>query len=133
MRSKVAVRIAKRASASLAPICQGVGRGEPRRKRLSRTFRTPSVSTCPSSKSLSRRTRFERSKSRSERCPSCRGVNHLDAIRAFEKSGFRVVRPGAKRAARFITIPRHNPVNAFTMGRIICDSGIAIDEFKKLF
>jgi len=33
---------------------------------------------------------------------------------------------------RFITIPRHNPVNAFTMGGIVRDSGLTVDEFKKL-
>jgi hypothetical protein len=33
---------------------------------------------------------------------------------------------------RFVTIPRHNPVNAFTMGGIIRDAGLTIDEFKKL-
>jgi hypothetical protein len=33
---------------------------------------------------------------------------------------------------RFVTIPRHNPVNAYTMGGIIRDAGLTIDEFKKL-
>ena len=33
---------------------------------------------------------------------------------------------------RIITIPRANPVNAFTMGGIIKDSGLRIEEFKKL-
>ena len=33
---------------------------------------------------------------------------------------------------RFLTIPRHNPVNAFTMGGIVRDAGLSIDEFKKL-
>jgi hypothetical protein len=32
---------------------------------------------------------------------------------------------------RFVTIPRHNPVNAYTMGGIIRDAGLTIDEFKK--
>ncbi len=49
--------------------------------------------------------------------PKLPGVNHLEAIRALEKAGFRVVRPGSKHAVmsdgvRFVTIPRHNPVNA---------------------
>lgn len=34
--------------------------------------------------------------------------------------------------ARIITIPRHNPINAFTMGGIIQDAGMTVDEFKKL-
>jgi hypothetical protein len=33
---------------------------------------------------------------------------------------------------RIITIPRHNPVNAFTMGGIVRDAGLTIEEFKKL-
>jgi len=46
--------------------------------------------------------------------PKLPGVNHLEAIRALEKAGFRVVRPGSKHAVmsdgvRFVTIPRHNP------------------------
>ena len=33
---------------------------------------------------------------------------------------------------RFLTIPRHNPVNAFTMGGIIRDAGLTVEQFKKL-
>lgn len=33
---------------------------------------------------------------------------------------------------RIITIPRHNPVNALTMGGIIKDAGISIEEFREL-
>ena len=32
---------------------------------------------------------------------------------------------------RFLTIPRHNPVNAFTMAGLIRDAGLTIEEFKK--
>lgn len=51
------------------------------------------------------------------------GVNHLHAIRALEKAGFRIVREGKHTVMsdgeRILTIPRHNPVNAFTMGGIV--------------
>jgi hypothetical protein len=33
---------------------------------------------------------------------------------------------------RIITIPRANPVDAFTMGGIIRDAGLTVDEFKDL-
>ncbi len=33
---------------------------------------------------------------------------------------------------RILTIPRHNPVNAYTMGGIVQDSGLSIEQFKKL-
>jgi len=31
---------------------------------------------------------------------------------------------------RIITVPRHNPVNAITMGNIIRDAGLTNEEFK---
>jgi hypothetical protein len=33
---------------------------------------------------------------------------------------------------RIITIPRPNPVNAFTMGGIVRDAGLNEDEFRAL-
>lgn len=64
------------------------------------------------------------------------GVNHLDAIRALAKAGFRVVRQGKHTVmsdgVRILTIPRHNPVNAFTMGGIVRDAGLTVDEFRRL-
>jgi hypothetical protein len=33
---------------------------------------------------------------------------------------------------RIIIIPRANPINAFTMGGIIKDAGMSIDDFKNL-
>jgi predicted RNA binding protein YcfA (HicA-like mRNA interferase family) len=68
--------------------------------------------------------------------PRLPGVNHLDAVRAFEKAGFRIVRQGKhivmSDGVRIITIPRHNPVNAFTMGGLVIDAGLAIEDFRRL-
>ena len=68
--------------------------------------------------------------------PKLAGVNHLDAVRALERAGFRVLRQGKHivmtDGVRVVTIPRHNPVNAFTMGGIIRDAGMSIDDFKRL-
>lgn len=68
--------------------------------------------------------------------PKIPGINHLDAVRAFQRAGFRIVRQGKhivmSNGIRFLTIPRHNPVNAFTMGGIVRDSGLMVDEFKAL-
>ena len=68
--------------------------------------------------------------------PKIPGVNHLRAIKAFEKAGFRVVRQGKHivmtDGVRIVTIPRHNPVNAITMGTIVRDAGLTNDQFKKL-
>ena len=68
--------------------------------------------------------------------PKIPGVNHLDAVRALEKAGFRIVRQGKhivmSDGIRILTIPRHNPVNAFTMGGIVRDAGLSVEQFKKL-
>jgi predicted RNA binding protein YcfA (HicA-like mRNA interferase family) len=69
--------------------------------------------------------------------PKIPGVNHLRAVRALERAGFRILRDGKKHIVmsdgnRFLTIPRNNPVNAFTMGGIVRDAGLTVDEFKKL-
>lgn len=69
--------------------------------------------------------------------PKLPGVNHLDAVRALEKAGFWVARQGkhvvlSNDDGRILTIPRHNPVNAFTMGGIVRDAGLTIEEFKSL-
>lgn len=34
--------------------------------------------------------------------------------------------------SRVLTIPRHNPVNAITMGNIVRDAGLTNEEFRKL-
>jgi hypothetical protein len=33
---------------------------------------------------------------------------------------------------RILTIPRHNPVNPFTMGGIVRDAGLSVEEFRRL-
>jgi hypothetical protein len=33
---------------------------------------------------------------------------------------------------RIVTIPRHNPVNAFTMGGIARDAGLSVEDFRAL-
>jgi len=64
--------------------------------------------------------------------PKLSGVNHQRAVKAFQKAGFWIAREGKHNGERIITIPRANPVDAFTMGGIVKDSGLTIDEFKKL-
>ena len=33
---------------------------------------------------------------------------------------------------RILTIPRRNPVNAYTMGGIVQDAGLTVEAFRKL-
>lgn len=68
--------------------------------------------------------------------PKLDGINHLQAVRALEKAGFWIARQGKHivmtDGSRVLTIPRHNPVNAITMGNIIRDAGLNNDTFKQL-
>lgn len=68
--------------------------------------------------------------------PKIPGVNHQDAVRALQKVGFRVIRQGKHivmtDGVRLLTIPRHNPVNAYTMGGIVRDAGLSEGEFRSL-
>ncbi|MHB8636466.1 MAG: type II toxin-antitoxin system HicA family toxin [Fimbriimonadaceae bacterium] len=68
--------------------------------------------------------------------PKLPGVYHLQAIRALEKAGFRVERQGKhvtmSDGKRILTIPRHNLIQPFTMAGIVRDSGLSIEQFKKL-
>ncbi|NOT95799.1 MAG: type II toxin-antitoxin system HicA family toxin [Nitrospira sp.] len=64
------------------------------------------------------------------------GVNHLDAVRALQKAGFSIARQGKhivmSNGTRILTIPRHNPVNAFTLGGIVRDAGLTVEQFRDL-
>lgn len=68
--------------------------------------------------------------------PKLPGIHHQEAIRALKKAGFYVARQGKHTVmtdgTRILTIPRHNPVNAITMGKIVRDAGLTIDEFRQL-
>jgi hypothetical protein len=69
--------------------------------------------------------------------PKLPGIPHQRAVRALEKAGLRIVREGARHIVMsdgriFLTIPRHDPVDAYTMGGIIRDAGLTIEEFRKL-
>jgi predicted RNA binding protein YcfA (HicA-like mRNA interferase family) len=65
--------------------------------------------------------------------PSFPRVNHLRAVAALQKAGFSIIRQGKhivmSNGVRIVTIPRHNPVNAITMGGIIRDAGLTNEEF----
>ena len=68
--------------------------------------------------------------------PKIPGINHLEAVRALEKAGFRIIRQGKhlvmSDGVRILTIPRHNPVNALTMGGIVRDAGLTVEQFRGL-
>ncbi|MGH8475256.1 MAG: type II toxin-antitoxin system HicA family toxin [Methylococcales bacterium] len=62
------------------------------------------------------------------------GVNHVEAVRALEKAGFCIIRQGKhivmSNGKRLVTIPRHNPVKALTLGGMVKDAGLSVEQFK---
>ena len=68
--------------------------------------------------------------------PKLPGVNHLRAIKAFQKTGFSIDRQGKhifmSKGAVKIVVPRNNPIDAYTMAAIVRDAGLTIEEFKDL-
>ena len=68
--------------------------------------------------------------------PKIPGVSHLRAVAALEKAGFKIIRLSKhivmSNGIRTVTIPRHNPVNAYTVGGIARDAGLTVEEFRKL-
>ena len=66
--------------------------------------------------------------------PKLPGINHLQAVRAFEKFGFWIIRQSKHiimtNGEKSITIPRHNPLKGFTMAGIVKDAGLTLEEFK---
>lgn len=68
--------------------------------------------------------------------PKLPGISQRDAVRVFEKLGYRFVRQSGhivmSNGDVRLTIPRHNPVNAITMGNIAKDAGLTPQAFKNL-
>ncbi|HID96127.1 MAG TPA: type II toxin-antitoxin system HicA family toxin [Candidatus Latescibacteria bacterium] len=68
--------------------------------------------------------------------PKLAGISQRSAVRAFKKAGFWVVREGKHISMtdgeRIIIIPRANPINGYTMGGIVKDAGMTVEEFKRL-
>jgi predicted RNA binding protein YcfA (HicA-like mRNA interferase family) len=67
--------------------------------------------------------------------PRIPGIQWEQAIRVFRKIGFRTLREGKHTVMSNglirLTIPRNNPIDAFTMGAIARDAGLTPEEFRK--
>lgn len=64
------------------------------------------------------------------------GIPHRKAVRALKRAGFKVAREGRKHivitdGVRILTVPRNNPINAFTMAGIVRDAGLTEEQFRK--
>jgi hypothetical protein len=57
-------------------------------------------------------------------------------MRDLQNLGFRVARESGHvvmtNGTATVTIPRHNPINAYTMGTMVKAAGSTIEEFRKL-
>lgn len=68
--------------------------------------------------------------------PRIPGIGQHDAVRVFEKLGYHIVRQSGhivmSNGKTRLIIPRHNPINAITMGAIARDAGLNPDQFRAL-
>lgn len=68
--------------------------------------------------------------------PRLPGISQKAAERALRKAGFEIIRQGKhitmSDGVKIIQLPRHNPINSFTMGKIIQDAGLTLEAFRKL-
>ena len=69
--------------------------------------------------------------------PRLPGIGHREAVRVFMKLGYRVEREGkhtilARGSDKILVIPRHDPIDAFTMGGIARDAGLSPEQFRQL-
>jgi len=64
------------------------------------------------------------------------GIPHLRVVKALEKAGFRIARQGKHivmtDGVRIVTIPRHDPVDSYTMGGIVRDAGLTEQQLRQL-
>ena len=68
--------------------------------------------------------------------PRIPGVGQKDAVRVLEKAGFVIIRQGKHitmaDGVQIVQIPRHNPINSFTMGKIAQIVGLTPEQFRKM-
>jgi predicted RNA binding protein YcfA (HicA-like mRNA interferase family) len=68
--------------------------------------------------------------------PKLPGIHQREAIRVLQKIGFKIKRQSGhivmSNGNMRLTIPRHNPINAITMGHIAKDAGLSPEQFKAL-
>lgn len=68
--------------------------------------------------------------------PKLPGISQREAVRVFEKIGYRIAGESGHivmtNGQNRLTIPRHNPIHAITMGAIAKDAGLTPSEFRDL-
>ncbi len=68
--------------------------------------------------------------------PKIAGISQAEAVRVLQKLGYRIIRQSGhvimSNGETRLTIPRHNPINAITMGAIAKDAGLTPERFREL-
>ena len=68
--------------------------------------------------------------------PKIPGIRHRDAVRLFEKLGYRIARQSGhiimSNGKIRLVIPRHDPIDAITMGGIAKTAGLTPEQFREL-
>ena len=67
--------------------------------------------------------------------PRIPGVGQNEAVKVFQKLGYRIARQSGhvimSNGKVRLSIPRHSPINAITMGAIARDAGLTPEQFRK--
>ncbi|MBU4271535.1 MAG: type II toxin-antitoxin system HicA family toxin [Planctomycetes bacterium] len=68
--------------------------------------------------------------------PKIPGISPDQAVRVFGRLGYQITRQGRhivmSNGITRLVIPRHTPINAYTMGAIARDADLSPQDFKKL-
>ena len=68
--------------------------------------------------------------------PKIPGISPDQAVRVFERLGYQITRQGKhivmSNGITRLVIPRHIPINSYTMGAIARDADLSPQDFKKL-
>jgi predicted RNA binding protein YcfA (HicA-like mRNA interferase family) len=68
--------------------------------------------------------------------PKIPGIGQKEAVRVFEKLGYRIARNSGhiimSNGKTRLVIPRHDPINSITMGGIAKAAGLTPEQFRNL-
>ena len=68
--------------------------------------------------------------------PLIRGIGYHAVMQALEDAGFWILREGVHvvmtNGTRIVTIPCDDPVHALTLGGIVRDAGLTVEQFRQL-
>jgi hypothetical protein len=79
---------------------------------------------------------FRTREDRNRKIQEIRGIDYRAAVAAFKAAGFWILREGLHvimtDGQHILTIPCHDPVNAFTMDGLVRDAGLSPGQFRQL-